>query len=43
MVFANMKAKVIVITDKRIERLAPMWTAVSALESSGIKYEIFLI
>lgn len=40
--FANMKAKkVIVITDKTIERLAPMWNAVSALESSGIKYEIF--
>ncbi|PUU72291.1 alcohol dehydrogenase [Tuber borchii] len=40
--FANMKAKkVIVITDKTIERLAPMWTAVSALESAGVKYEVF--
>lgn len=40
--FVNMKAKkVIIITDKIIERLAPMCTAVSALESAGVKYEVF--
>ncbi|PWW80830.1 Dehydroquinate synthase-like protein [Tuber magnatum] len=40
--FANLRAKkVIIITDKNIQRLAPMKTAVSALESAGVKYEIF--
>ncbi|CAZ82616.1 unnamed protein product [Tuber melanosporum] len=40
--FSNIRAKkVIIITDKTIERLAPMKTAVSALESAGVKYEIF--
>lgn len=40
--FANMKAKkVVIITDKTIARLPPMCTAVSALESAGVKYEVF--
>ncbi|RPA89518.1 Dehydroquinate synthase-like protein [Choiromyces venosus 120613-1] len=40
--FANMKAKkVIVISDKTIEKLTPMRTAIEALESAGVKYEIF--
>lgn len=40
--FANMKAKkVVVVTDPTIAKLFPMKTAIEALESSGIKYEIF--
>lgn len=40
--FANMKAKkVIVVTDATVAKLLPMKTAIEALESSGIKYEVF--
>lgn len=40
--FANMKAKkVIVVTDPTVAKLLPMKTAIEALESSEIKYEIF--
>ncbi|CUS08039.1 unnamed protein product [Tuber aestivum] len=40
--FANLKAKkVVIITDKTIQQLAPMKTTISALESAGVKYDIF--
>lgn len=40
--FANMNVKkVIVVTDATVAKLLPMETAIEALETSGIKYEIF--
>lgn len=40
--FANMKAKkVVVVTDPTVAKLFPMKTAIEALESSGIKHEVF--
>ena len=40
--FANMQArKVLVVTDKTVARLRPMKVAIEALESQGIKYEVY--
>jgi len=40
--FANMKAKkVLVITDPNIAKLSPMQTAIEALESAGVQFEVF--
>ena len=40
--FVNMKAKkVLVVTDKRVKKLNAMKQAVEALETAGVKFEVF--
>jgi hydroxyacid-oxoacid transhydrogenase len=40
--FANMNSKkVMVLTDKTVAKLLPMKVAVEALESQGIRYEVY--